>query len=47
MGRKKILLKKFKLTITKEQLRVKPRLGVQQTKVIKDKTKYTRKKKHK
>jgi hypothetical protein len=36
-------MKKITIKIAKEKLRVKPRLGVQPTKVIKDKTKYDRK----
>lgn len=37
----------MKITIKKELLRPKPRSPIKPSKVIKDKTKYTRKKKHK
>lgn len=37
---------KFTIVIKKEELRYKPRTGVQVGRVFKDKTKYNRKKKH-
>jgi len=36
-----------RLIISKEELRVKPRLGVKSGRIFKDKTKYSRKPKHK
>lgn len=42
-----IMEKKFKIVIKKEDLLFKPRMGVKVGRIFKDKSKYTRKKKHK